>query len=545
MEKYLLSDEIKILEDDYNERKNLIEKFQKMPEDFFSKLRHFQPQVGCLNACSICSKCANCNSEYWENNRLRNIIAALKYSSPSKQSPYIVWNRDNHRSGVVFPYLDNDVGFYEHLDNFIKLSYDELGVKTRISTVGFSRYNSKLNKMHENISGNFEALAGFRLSFTPYEIGWVKDNFDFSRDNYIKDMANILRIYKKYYDYIGSGSRNFCIELRYKPFITLGNVYTFTYKGKFIIYSKKHLYMSKNTNIEFLDTKIEDPFDHRLKLSNDGICFNKIELDKDFENVEEIKKYIDNGYNIEKEVRVYRVRNKDGEYYSIDPQLTDNGNYGIYIYPTTKTRKKSGCMITERFLINSINEYKESRKNINEENKEWKWNDVHKIIINLKNYALECKKNGDIEKYNYLNNSFIPMIIGYVKALYIAGFNPSVFFDKKFTIDTGTICNLGRALSEFKGLVSFENEPLTLNHERNYGRINSTMTKEGVAWRLSCEYNDRILIEKLDLSETATQEGQTQKCYYINNMTDKNKKINLKTLKYENLIPGQRNLEWQ
>ena len=45
-EKFLLTDEVCISEEDFKEREYLIEKFKEMPEDFFSKLRHFQPQIG-------------------------------------------------------------------------------------------------------------------------------------------------------------------------------------------------------------------------------------------------------------------------------------------------------------------------------------------------------------------------------------------------------------------------------------------------------------------------------------------------------------------
>ena len=51
------------------ERKNLINAFEKMPVEFFSRMRHLQPQIGCLNCCSICSKFASKNSEYWTKNQ--------------------------------------------------------------------------------------------------------------------------------------------------------------------------------------------------------------------------------------------------------------------------------------------------------------------------------------------------------------------------------------------------------------------------------------------------------------------------------------------
>ena len=170
----LLSDESSLSSKDYFERKKIIEEFSKMPVEFFSKLRHFQPQIGCLNACKICSKFAGTTTEYWTENRQRNVIAALKYSVPKCKDdlPLIVWDRNEHRTGVIFSYLDNDIGNYFYLDKFIELAYRELGVVTRISTVGYSRLNDALNKMHKRINSDelLEALGGVRLSFTPYEI---------------------------------------------------------------------------------------------------------------------------------------------------------------------------------------------------------------------------------------------------------------------------------------------------------------------------------------------------------------------------------------
>ena len=57
-------------------------------------------------------------------------------------------------------------------------------------------------------------------------------------------------------------------------------------------------------------------------------------------------------------------------------------------------------------------------------------------------------------------------------------------------------------------LTNKENEPLTPTHERNYGMNNSKMTQEGVAWRLSCEYDNSIVIERLNMFDTASEKGQ-------------------------------------
>ena len=130
------------------------------------------------------------------------------------------------------------------------------------------------------------------------------------------------------------------------------------------------------------------------------------------------------------------------------------------------------------------------------------------------------------------------MVSLYKEALKDANYAASSFIDKTFTIDTGIICNLGRAISEFKGLVSVEDEPLTLNHERNYGRINSKMTIEESAWRLSCDYNNNIIIQKLELSKTATEKGQVS--YYKKiKLAESDIKLKFKDVNTNFLIPGQ------
>ena len=233
---FLLSDETTISIEDFEERKKIYNYLSQLPIDFFSKLRHLQPQIGCLNACKICSKNANCRMSFWSKKRQRNVIAALKFSALNyrKEYPLICWDRSNHRNGVVFSYLDNDIGNYYYLDSFIKILFNELGVVTRISTVGYSRYNEYLNRMHRRINrkDNLKFLGGVRLSFTPYELGWSSnDGQKFHKVEYIHDIANFLQIYRPYYKFVGPGSRKFCVELRYKPLVRLAKVVDLIYKN--------------------------------------------------------------------------------------------------------------------------------------------------------------------------------------------------------------------------------------------------------------------------------------------------------------------------
>ena len=82
---FLLSDEKDISLEDYEIRKKLYSEFLNLPVNFVSKMRHLQPQVGCFNNCSFCSKFSVCKSEYWNrggyfsqiSERVRTIFVCL------------------------------------------------------------------------------------------------------------------------------------------------------------------------------------------------------------------------------------------------------------------------------------------------------------------------------------------------------------------------------------------------------------------------------------------------------------------------------------
>ena len=511
---FLLRDELEISESDLEIRKKLYDVFMDLPENFVSKMRHLQPQVGCFNNCSFCSKFSICRSEYWTKRSLRNIISALKYTASNYTSDdlLLAWDRKEHRIGVIFPYLNNDIAAYPYLYEFIDLCYKELGVRTRISTVGFSRHNKELNDMHKRICSSdlFLALGGVRLSVSQYGRVWEEKSIKNSLDDYSKDLANFLTIYKPYYDKFGSGSRKMCCELRFNPLVENSKVFTFEYNNKFIISTSNYLYISKEEDIEFEEAFIKDPYNHSLELTTTGIKFLEYNLPFKVSNKEELLNYIDNnGLKEEKEVEVYLFTNKDGEYYSIDPKLTSEGNYGINIYPLTDVREKSGYIITERFFLNALYNYKKSKGyGLRDKLYNTTYDDVEEVINILKEYSTYYKENNKEEKSNYIINHIIPVIEVYVSALKQANYSSDVFFDKKFTIDTGIICNLGRAINLFKGITKHINEPLTPIHERNYGRHCSTMKQENYVWLLGCDFHDNILIEKLDLFNTASTEGQ-------------------------------------
>ena len=301
-----------------------------------------------------------------------------------------------------------------------------------------------------------------------------------------------------------------CVEVRYNTLVINSDVFEFIYKNKLVICTGNYLFVSVDNNVELEETYITDPYKHSLNLSNNGVKFKEYNLDFKANLKEEIINYLDKGKLVEeREVEVYLFNNRDGKYFAINPRLTDEGNYSMNIYPVTDIRKKSGYIITERFLLNALYNFKkkngcELRDNLLNTSYE----DTYEVINILKEYSKYYEEIHKTEKSEYIKNNIIPVLEVYIKALKKANYSSDVFFNKNFTIDTGMICNLGRALAYFKGLTNFVNEPLTPIHERNYGRHCSTMKEENCVWLLGCDFDNTIVVEKLDLFNTASTKGQ-------------------------------------
>ena len=538
--KLLLSDEKSVSLENLEIREKLYEEFSELPVTFLSKMRHLQPQVGCFNNCGFCSKSTVCRSEYWSIDALRNIICALKYTAKkyTKDDLLLAWDRHEHRVGVIFPYLNNDIALYPYLDKFVDLCYRELGVRTRISTVGYSRFNESLNRMHKNICENsLYTLAGVRLSLTQYGRVWEESNNNNSIDDYTLDLANFLGIYKPYFEKFGVGYRKMCVEIRFNPLVVNSNVVIFEYNKKFVIATGNYLFISKDEDVIFNETYVADPYNHSLILSNDGIKFTEYNLPFQVESQESLIEYLDCCELVEeKDVEIYSFSNRDGIYYSINPRLELNGNYGMNIYPATDVRGKSGYIVTERFFLNALYNFKNKRGlSLRDIYNNSSYDDIDEVISIIDEYAKYYDDIGKLDKSDYIRRHVLPLIRVYEKALKLAGYSSDAFFDKNFTIDTGMICNLGRAIHLFKGLTSFINEPLTPVHERNYGRHCSTMKEENSVWLLGCDYDDNIVMEKLELFNTASTKGQLsfKKTLQIDGI---NSKIDSKS-KY--LYPGE------
>jgi len=520
-----------VSEENIEIRRKLVREFEKMPSSFFTHIRHLQPQVGCLNRCSFCSQSAGTSIWYLNEVGLTNLFSALKTVAikvakkhkkingedylPNKniittegvfskefQMPktgLLGYGRNNHRPGVLFCYLDNDISSYPFLDLYLKYAYEDFGVKIRISTVGYSRLNTHLDKMHKKINANYlDSLAGVRLSITPYTYGWTEHGELAgltSREEFTKDISNFLETYRPAINKLGTGQRTGCVEFRFKPLIeTRLPFYESFIDGHHVFSIGPYALVSKKKDLELTTSIVKVSSKKEMIIEGASERYLMLQSDE-IRNMEKDVFYtlITNSLNGHQtdslvkysEVNVYRLENEDGYYYSIDPLMTEQGVYAKQFYPSSSKRKFAGYIDSERYFLNALLGHKRKR-GINERRGRFEnalWADTKIVIDDLQ--SLSDRMNS-IDSYcsSYIKREILPMVSAYRQALENVCYPPSYFFDSTFTIDTGSICNLGQAFYEFKDIASRPHLPLTPQHERAYG-LNSSLRIEGKVWRMS------------------------------------------------------------
>lgn len=97
------------------------------------------------------------------------------------------------------------------------------------------------------------------------------------------------------------------------------------------------------------------------------------------------------------------MSNYEGKYYAINPSITKDGNYGMCIYPKTEIRETSGYVVLERFLVNSIIEFKKTKglKSL-DKFEDATWRDVYNVLNICRKTANTYKTNGQQNKYDYV-----------------------------------------------------------------------------------------------------------------------------------------------
>lgn len=479
----------------------LVQQLRALPEEALTKLQYLQPQVGCFNRCIFCSQHAGRDVWQFTLSGLKNFIAALAQLLQEKKVEshlVVAAGRNSHRPNTLFPYFDNDVFSYEHLEEYIRLVWETLSTKVRISTVGYSVQNSELQAMHEQICKNLsQAIAGIRFSFTPYTLGWTQwgeVHGKTSRRQFISDFANALKTYRPLTDTLGIGKETACVELRFAPHMEVfeSQIDEEYIDGHHVIRSGPHLLINQNaddsppeiTHIQ----KIEGKTPVFSTLGKNYFLYTSDDIIRSYQWRKFVLELLVSDLRLienSREVCLFAFKNLGGFYYAADPEFSSDGRFcALHIYPKTNTRKVSGYLDATRYFMNTMFQFKKAYgMKFKEEFPQANWHDVAKFLRALKVLGRNLQRT-DMSSAFYLVQEVLPLVKSYAVALYRAEYPAAYFFHPAFTIDTGIIVNQGRANPLFSGLATHHNDPLTPHEERGYGDT-SISSERGYVWRIA------------------------------------------------------------
>jgi hypothetical protein len=565
--------------DDLAHRQELVLELRKLPPSALSNIRHFQTQIGCLNRCGFCSQHAG--SVIWNmpRNSLANLISALKtvclenaigngrvsdcpltqegvFSNDFAMPKFgLLGNERKDRPGVIYCYLDNDPAAYPYLDDMIQWLHDDLGVKVRIATVGYSSSNQMIVEMHERISKTLtHGLAGLRLSFSPYTYGWTQSasrTGQASRDQFERDTAVLLQTYRGLFLSERKGRKGACVELRFRPLIKSKPVQLESLDGRMVIRSGSYLVVQAQAG-ESLDlAQITDPRRHDSMLDVAGSpCFvvrapeQLIEADWVALTRAALREQrFESPQATVYPALLHRLKNEDGEYFAVDAERTSHGDFSKFFYVDAPSRPGQGMIDGERYHMNALIA-------AGTENRNRTWADVELIMDDLKAQS-DGLLQFDPTAAAYIKDEILTLVESYVRILKQADYPATSYFDKNISVDTGHICNLGRAFTEYDGIASRSDLPLTPKHERAFG-AGGELAEEGIAWRIAVAPLDQarnargernayqeqpaILVESLDLAMTATTSGQSKERYFLRDKAVE--RISVNDSKWFPMIPG-------
>jgi hypothetical protein len=479
-------------------------------DEVLSRTLIFQPSVGCLNRCGFCSQGAGNEVRWLSEDSLNDVFGGLQGALRQSETETIGGGRE-HKTSVIFPYLDNDAGSYPYLDTYVE-RMGELGSRVRIATVGFSRHNPALQAMHTRIATDLEAnVDGARFSWTPYTFAWANGAHrpEVSRDEYVADFGNLLRTYRPLLEAKGPGRETCSVEMRFKPCIeTDHNGMRIESKedgggilavGPYTVIAADTSHFADNTRIIGLDRSHPD-------LSNPGVrslVLASSELGElTDEMYQEAITILAGNENLGREYQpiqlggkevlarlslTYRFANEDGDYYAVDPFQQASGHFdALHLYPKTDKRPSAGYADSQRSVMNETIDHKQTLGyGPKEEVHEATQDDVNQVLANLKQRA-EFYRPFLPHLADHIESEISPMTDGIAEALRQSGLPPSLFFHRHFIIDTGQAVNQGRAYElHFKGIASHRDMPTTPNEIKGYGEGLSLSAVRGNAWAIA------------------------------------------------------------
>lgn len=396
-----------------------------------------------------------------------------------------------HRPGVVFPYLDHDISSCPYLDTYAELARDVLGVRIRMSSVGFSAKNNRLTEMRRRIVADLgEVFDGLHFSLTPYATGYVGKAPGASRDQYTADLAHTLRIYQPLLDRLGHGAATAAVEMRFAPLVGVAELTDTHIDGHHVLKAGPHLLIAAQPGQGPRPVTVIARLDERNQpvLSNSGRLYLQITADAAQLNSATVHDALSGLLAVQHRttlVSLHRFTNTNGDCFSADPDSHLGGRFtALNIHPVTETRKKSAYTDTARHFLNALLDHEAARGLARREAfPDATASDIDAVLSALR-FKAQALDPADRAAAAHLRVRVTPMVGVHACALLGAGYPAAAFFSRDFTIDTGRIVNQGRALHLFRGLAATDGEPMTLREECGFGQAGPS-TVRGPIWRIS------------------------------------------------------------
>lgn len=469
---------------------SLVDQLRALPGEAFTRLQYLSPATGCFNRCSFCSQQAG--RDVWQFTARGLTDFAHAFAQVAAERGLQIAGGRIHRPGVLFPYLDNDIASYPHLDTLCGLARDVLGVRLRASTVGYSSLNAHLTAMHQRIAEEYgEVFDGIRLSLTPYTIGWTGRDPATSRAQFVRDFAHALATYRPVFDLLGHGPATAAVEMRFAPLLATTDLTDTVIDGRHVLAAGPHLLISLKehdgelplTEIQRLDERTQPVF------STPGRRYLHLVGDQLTADPATVRGVLAGNIGVphrSRTVRVFRFANADGDYYAADPDFHTDGTFtALHLYPATQTREKSGYTDAARPFLNTLLAYKAARGlGRRDPFPDATVADVATVLAHMETNAAQLAQGVDHRAATHLTDTVIPLVRTYAEALEMAGYPAAAIFSRDFTVDTGQIVNQGRAQGLFRGLVSINGEPMTPREERGFGAA-SLSSVRGPIWRIA------------------------------------------------------------
>ncbi|MEO3868279.1 hypothetical protein ABGB18_05550 [Nonomuraea sp. B12E4] len=468
---------------------SLLDQLRALPDEAFTRLQYLSPATGCFNRCAFCSQQAGLDVWQFTPAGLDGFVRA--FARVAAERDLRIAGGRVYRPHVLFPYLDNDVFSYPYLDILCELARDVLGVRLRVSTVGYSSLNPRLAAMHQRIAARHgEVFDGIRLSLTPYTIGWTGADPATSRAQYVRDFAHALATYRPVFDRLGHGPATAAVEMRLSPLLGISDLTDTVVDGRHVLACGPHLLISMDEHDDALPLTVVERLDEHTQpvFSTPGRRYLELTSDRltaDEATVRAILAGDVKAPHRSRTVRLYRFANADGDYYAAGPTFRGDGTFtALHLYPATGTRRSSGYNDATRYFLNTLLAYKAARGiGRRDPFPEARRANITAVLARMDATAAELGRGIDRRAAAHLTDTVIPLVRGYAEALELAGYPPSAFFSRDFTVDTGQIVNQGRAMSLFRGLVSLD-EPMTPREERGFGQAGLS-TVRGPIWRIA------------------------------------------------------------